>query len=304
MDFGNTVTLDEIRIFYIKKGGVEMTSEILTRCGYRCDLCHAYKENIMKEDKRELLSEGWNRIFGIELTPDQIYCEGCISCKTDDIKLIDSGCKVRPCVIERGYENCSQCDNFVCDILNDRIVKFDELSQNKDFSISRSDRKNFIKPYENYDRLMELKDKSGKHSRMLNKLLVPTREDMEKFIENKEVVTLWNKLHKYIDDFYNFNEIIKYGGKSFGWIVNYRYGSKSMLSLYPERNAFTVLFVFGKKELENFQEVSGNLSKETNNIIKNTEKYHDGKWIWLRVLRDEQYQDCLVLLNIKRKPKL
>lgn len=111
-------------------------------------------------------------------------------------------------------------------------------------------------------------------------------------------------LNSKYDDFYNFNEIIKYGGKNYGWVVNYRYCSKSMLSLHPERNAFTVLFVFGKKELEKFKEVRGNLSKETKNIIKNTKKYHDGKWIWLRVLKEKQYHDCLLLLNIKKNPKL
>lgn len=32
-----------------------MVKEILTRCGYRCDQCLGYKDNIQKEDKRELL---------------------------------------------------------------------------------------------------------------------------------------------------------------------------------------------------------------------------------------------------------
>jgi hypothetical protein len=37
-----------------------MGTEVLTRCAYRCDLCHAYKNNIEKDDQRQLLSDGWH----------------------------------------------------------------------------------------------------------------------------------------------------------------------------------------------------------------------------------------------------
>ena len=34
-------------------------SEILSRCGYRCDLCLAYQPNIQAHLKRQLISDGW-----------------------------------------------------------------------------------------------------------------------------------------------------------------------------------------------------------------------------------------------------
>ena len=280
-----------------------MAQEILTRCGYRCDLCHAYKENILKDDKREMLRAGWRRIFGINLKLEEIYCEGCISSNCDDIKLIDSGCKVRPCVINKGYENCSQCEEFICEILEKIIVKYDDLINNSEKKISRSDRKNFIKPYENYNRLVEEREKHGAHSRMYNKMLVPTVEDMSSFIENREIITLWEKLHTQINDYYDFNKLLRYAGKNYGWVINYRYRTKSILSIHPERNAFTVLFVFGKKELEEWKKEKRHISNKTNDIIESTKQYQDGKWIWLRILGNEQFNDCLTLLNIKKKIK-
>jgi len=45
-----------------------MLNEILTRCGYRCDLCLAYKENIIKDDNRALLSDGWYKYLALGLS--------------------------------------------------------------------------------------------------------------------------------------------------------------------------------------------------------------------------------------------
>ncbi|WDV44173.1 DUF3788 family protein [Clostridiaceae bacterium M8S5] len=280
-----------------------MGKEILTRCGYRCDICHAYKDNILKEDKREMLSKGWHKIFGLNLRPDEIYCEGCITSNESDLKIIDDGCKVRPCVINKGYENCSQCDKFACGILEDRIVRYDELIKNTDKKISRSDRKNCIKPYENYERLKAIREKNGPHSRMYNERLKPTTEDMERFIENEHVIKLWNQFHDYIDKSYDFTKIIHYGGKNYGWEIKYKYGTKSIVSIHPERNAFTILFVFGKNEIAKWEEGKQELSEKTNKLIENTKKYHDGKWIWYRVTELDQIDDYIKLLNIKRKLK-
>lgn len=280
-----------------------MAKEIITRCGYRCDLCLAYRDNIQIDDKRELLSEGWNKIFGLELDPEDIYCDGCLSCKAD-IKLIDSGCKVRPCVISKGIENCSQCKEFPCEILEDKLVRYDELKEGLDFKISRSERKNFIKPYENYDRLIQLKEKQGYFSRMYNQEIVPTFEDMTKFIGNNQITNMWCEFHEYISESYDFERIIKYGGKNYGWAINYRKGSKSMLSVHPEQNAFTILYVFGAKELEGFNRIRTTISESIVKLVDETKKYHDGKWIWLRVTEESKLSDFRKLLNIKRKPKL
>lgn len=280
-----------------------MAREIITRCGYRCDLCLAYRENIEKDDKRELLSKGWNKIFGIELSPDEIYCDGCLSCH-DNTKLIDGNCPVRPCVISKSIENCSQCDEFPCDILGGRLVKYDEWEERLDFKITRSDRKNFIKPYENYDRLNALMEKQGTHSRMYNKEIEPTFDDMTKFIGDKNITTMWNDFHEYIDEAYDFSSTIRYGGKSYGWVINYRRGSKSMLSIHAERNAFTVLFVFGSKELDAIKEVEERISPVIIKYIDTTKKYHDGKWIWLRVTAESNISDYKELLSIKRRPNL
>lgn len=53
---------------------------ILTRCGYRCDLCLAYRPNAERDPaNRQILSDGWHRYFGFRIPPEQICCDGCMA---------------------------------------------------------------------------------------------------------------------------------------------------------------------------------------------------------------------------------
>ncbi|KAB3538571.1 DUF3788 family protein [Alkaliphilus pronyensis] len=279
-----------------------MGKEILTRCGYRCDLCLAYKENIEKEDKRQLLSDGWFKFFGFRIEPDDIYCEGCISSDCLTANLIDDGCPVRPCVIKRGYENCSQCDDFICEKLEERAVRLESIQEEAQEKIKRNEYHGCIKPYENIKRLNEQIKLQGQYSRMLNERIKPTEDIMRKFIELSQVIELWDKLIGNIESSYNLEKYIKYGGKNYGWELQYKKGRRTIISIHPERRAFTILFTFGRKELEGFNLVKNKISKKTLELVNNTRQYHDGKWIWLRVTDSTKLNDALVLLETKKKP--
>ena len=129
--------------------------EILTRCGYRCDLCLAYRPNVeANPSNRQVLSDGWHKCFGFRIPADQIVCDGCMA---DDPKLIDQACPVRPCVIERGLANCSECDDYGCEKLGERLVVYEEVVERVGKPIPQEDRARFIAPYENKVRLEELR---------------------------------------------------------------------------------------------------------------------------------------------------
>lgn len=121
------------------------------RCGYRCDLCLAFRPNVVdRPESREVLSDGWYRYYGFRVPASEIWCDGCM---TDDPELIDQRCPVRPCVIERGLDNCSQCEQYACEKLALRLVTFDEVEERVGEGISRADYERFIRPYENRRRL-------------------------------------------------------------------------------------------------------------------------------------------------------
>jgi hypothetical protein len=134
-----------------------MSTEILTKCGYRCDLCLAYKENVKKDDQRAILSDGWYDLYGFRIEPENIYCEGCVSCENP--VLVDKNCPVRPCVISKSIENCSVCEDYICEKLEGRIVDRKKLEVKIGRDLSTLEYEKFVLPYESKHRLDKLRKK-------------------------------------------------------------------------------------------------------------------------------------------------
>ncbi len=131
------------------------SGEVLSKCGYRCDLCLAYGPNVEREDRRAELSDGWHAIFGFRIPPEKIICDGCVS--GDTPRLIDNSCPVRPCVVSRGLDNCSACDEYVCNKLSQRIVDRTELEKNIGRKLTEREHELFVRPYESRSRLEALR---------------------------------------------------------------------------------------------------------------------------------------------------
>jgi hypothetical protein len=72
--------------------------------------------------------------------------------------------------------------------------------------------------------------------------------------------------------------------------------------LFPEIKAFTVLVTLGKKEIELFVSNSTAFNKDTREIFSKAHQYHDGKWIYKRVLNKNDMHDVENLIKIKKKP--
>lgn len=129
----------------------------LSCCGYRCDICQANKKNIREKDQTSLLSDKWYEYYGFRIPEDQICCDGCLS--SESPQLIDKNCPVRPCVLSKKIKNCAYCGEFICDKLQSRIVIFKEKEKEVNRPIPETDYLIAIKPYENYKRLSELREK-------------------------------------------------------------------------------------------------------------------------------------------------
>lgn len=127
---------------------------VLTRCGFRCDLCLAYEPNITRHpENRKTLSDGWFTYFGFRTPPEAISCPGCRS----DKPVLDAQCPVRPCALSRGHETCASCEQYVCDKLRQRIVSREEVRARIGREIPEDDYRRFIEPYENKPRLDALR---------------------------------------------------------------------------------------------------------------------------------------------------
>jgi len=113
---------------------------------------------------------------------------------------------------------------------------------------------------------------------------------------------LWSELRNFLRESYDFEPELVYYGKKYGWCYRYRRKKKTLCTIFPETGAFTVLVTLGKKEVEEVESVLSTLNQETQRIFRETRQYHDGKWIYRRVLNEDDLMDIVALLKAKKRP--
>jgi hypothetical protein len=104
---------------------------------------------------QQVLSDGWFKYFGFRIPAEKIVCDGCM---TQNPNLIDQECPVRPCVNARGLTDCGKCKNYDCEKLQERWVVYEEIAKKAGEPIPPDDRKRFIEPYENKERITKLRN--------------------------------------------------------------------------------------------------------------------------------------------------
>ena len=144
-------------------------------------------------------------------------------------------------------------------------------------------------------------DQPVDHQRMLDKEHEPTEEEIVSTVG--QAAAAWLDLRRYIEENYDFVPERIFYGKKYGWTVRYRKSGKTLCSLFPERDAFTALMVLGRKDAEKAVSILDEFSPGVRTLLEGTEQLHDGRWLWVRALTDEDAEDVKRLLNIKRKPK-
>ncbi len=120
---------------------------IIARCGYRCDLCPAYRENIHGHQDRQRTSDGWYKYYGFRIPPEQIRCDGCRD-ERPEARRMDATCPIRPCAIARGVHTCTECPACGCERYESRTVTREWVEQRIGAPIPPEDYRWFVLPYE------------------------------------------------------------------------------------------------------------------------------------------------------------
>jgi hypothetical protein len=102
-------------------------SAIIAYCGLTCHTCPIYmatREDNPTEQKRMRveIARQCQEQYRIEYSPVDITdCDGC---PTAGGRLFSgcSNCLIRECAMQRGYENCAWCSEYVCDKLEKLFV--------------------------------------------------------------------------------------------------------------------------------------------------------------------------------------
>lgn len=136
---------------------------------------------------------------------------------------------------------------------------------------------------------------------MLDKENEPSEREINRFIGQK--YSYWLELHKFLEENYEFTPEKVFYGMKYGWTVRYRKSGRTLCSLFPEEDAFTVLIVLGKKEVEKTILTIDKLNPEVKSVFENAKQLRDGRWLWVRIFSSSDIESIKELVKIKRKPK-
>ena len=139
------------------------------------------------------------------------------------------------------------------------------------------------------------------YQRMFDGDSKPTEKDIINIIGKKSC--LWIELRDYLEQNYDFAPELLFYGKKYGWTIRFRKSGKTLCSLFPEKEAFTVLIVLGMKETEKTLSMTDKLNSKVRSLIEGTEQLHDGCWLWIPVSTKRDVESIKLLLSTKRKPK-
>ena len=142
----------------------------------------------------------------------------------------------------------------------------------------------------------------NKYERFINENKKPTERNILTAIGVRSS-KLWKRLRAFLKVNYDFKPEFHFYGKKYGWCYRYTRKGKTLCVLFPEMRAFTTLVVLGKKEVVQFEANATIFNKDTQRLYKAAHKYHDGKWLYKRVLNRSDLEDVISLIRIKRNSK-
>jgi len=135
-------------------------SEMIARCGFKCHLCLIYRDNLKKDaQNRQRFRDGLERIYGDKLTLEECYCDGCLTPDGENPVRINTECQIRPCVIEKGLENCAYCEQYPCKIMEPKMIDYEKVKGRYGGPLPEEDYQVFVMPYENRKTLDKIRRK-------------------------------------------------------------------------------------------------------------------------------------------------
>jgi hypothetical protein len=139
------------------------------------------------------------------------------------------------------------------------------------------------------------------YERMLDKAEKPLENEILEYVGIR--VDLWENIHKYVTENYDFKPELVFFTKKYGWTIRYKKSGKTLCYFFPEDDAFSILIVLGAKESDKVESFKKKLNKTVKTIFENTEQLRDGRWMWIRILEKSDIDSLILLLKAKREPK-
>jgi hypothetical protein len=112
---------------------------------------------------------------------------------------------------------------------------------------------------------------------------------------------LWEELIAFVEGNYRVAKDLIFYGKSYGWAVRFRKGSRALISLYPGLGAFTAQIVVGEGQL--VEALASGLGEGARRMIEAAKPYPEGRWLFIPIDSEDDLLDVERLLATKSPPK-
>lgn len=137
--------------------------------------------------------------------------------------------------------------------------------------------------------MIDLKDKNNP----------PAIEAISEYVRNPVFVQFCSE----IKNTYKCNEKIEYSSCSWekGWNIKFKKAGKTLCTVYPRENYFTVMIVIGKKEKPFVEAILSDCTVELSDIYHQTQEGNGQRWLMIDLEDTESlYDDVLRLIEIRR----
>ena len=131
----------------------------------------------------------------------------------------------------------------------------------------------------------------------LDKNHLPTEAEVTAALGSKKAV--WDRLVSFMQEQYELQAELTYGGKNYGWNLWYRKAGKSLVSFYPHQEGLTAQVVLGGEQVAKAMELE--LGENVGRLLRDTPQLHDGKWLFIPVRNEQDAVDVERLVKLKRK---
>jgi hypothetical protein len=133
----------------VSKGNIMETGgkDIRGRCGFHCSCCPAFRENVQGDSDRIRVHQTWKKIYGLDIAPETIRCDGCIRPDNENPYRIGGACEIRACVQQKSIPHCGICSVFPCDLMERHLASVGTVIQESHDTLSPEEFQDFIVPY-------------------------------------------------------------------------------------------------------------------------------------------------------------
>lgn len=86
-----------------------------------------------------------------------------------------------------------------------------------------------------------------------------------------------------------------------GWNVKFKKSGKTLCTIYPKEDYFTVMVVVGRKEKERVEELLPNCTPQIREVYDRTQEGNGRRWLMIDLEdQDEVYDGVFRLIQIRR----